>query len=105
MPLSDEEIRDLKAKHGNELRAVESGDATLVFRKPKRQEYDHWFERREQTPQRAALEFAQQCLVSPDFASFMAALNDKPAILSSNGGVLDALLDMAGLGGATQKKL
>lgn len=106
MPLTDTEIAALKEKHGQHLAAVTVADGSvLVFRKPKRQEYDHWFEKRESAPQSAARELAQQCLVFPGYDALLSTLDSSPAVLSGNGGIMDALLDLAGLGGATQKKL
>jgi hypothetical protein len=103
--LTDEQIAQFKSQHGPHLAAVDVGDAVLVFRKPKRQEYDRWFEKRGESPPTAARELAQQCLVHPSFPELMTVLDDKPAVLSGGDGILDAILELAGLGVSTQKKL
>ena len=103
-PLTEEQIKEFKAKHG-QLAAVTIGETTLVFRKPKRQEYDAWFEKRDEAPAQAALQLAQQCLVQPTYPEMLAALDDQPFALQGADGIMSALLDLAGLGSVSRKKL
>lgn len=103
--LDDAKIADLKAKHPELIGVQAASGDTLVFRKPKRLEYDQWFDARDKGSQ-AALGLAQQCLVYPERAELLAALDAQPALLMCRGGILDAITDLAGAdGGATAKKL
>jgi hypothetical protein len=103
--LDNAKIQELKAVH-KELVLIETKSGIdLVFRKPKRLEYDQWFDAREKGSQ-AALSLAQQCLVHPSPQEFMEALEDTPGILMCKDGVVDAITDLAGAdGGASKKKL
>lgn len=97
--LTEEEIAELKAKHGDPLRAVEALNAWLVFRKPTRHEYDRYTDKLtgDQAKMRsAAWELAQACIVAPDKAALTAAMDAEPTILIAD--ILPALNDMAGDG-------
>lgn len=105
--ISEQKVIELKSKHGDELIEVEAADGTsLVFRKPRRQEYDRWFDTREDKGSAAARELATACLVEPGYEAFIAVLDRQPAFLMCKGGVLDAITDLAGFaGGSKPKKL
>lgn len=102
--LDDAKIQELKSQH-KELIAVRTSDGQdLVFRKPKRLEFDQWFDNRNETS--AGLSLAQQCLVYPTLQEFMGVLDERPGILMCKNGVVDSITDMAGAdGGASSKKL
>lgn len=104
--LTEDKIAELKTQH-KELVCVRTQDGhDLVFRKPKRLEYDQWFDQRNTTP--AGLSLAQQCLVFPSPQEFMAVLEERPGVLMCNQGVVDSITDLAGGDGgtsATSKKL
>lgn len=68
----------------------------FVFRKPKRQEYNRWFDKRRDAPTEAATELAQSCLVHPERAEYIAALDKRPALLMQDQGFLDVCTDLAG---------
>jgi hypothetical protein len=93
--LDEKKIHELKAAHGKDLTVIEVDGTQLVFRKPKRQEYDHWFDNRDKGSS-AARELAQATLVYPDREAFIAALDAQPARLSGRNGILDAIVDLAG---------
>lgn len=105
--LDEKLVMDLKGKHGNDLVAVQCHDGShLIFRKPKRQEYDRWFDRRAENGSVAARELAQSTLVYPERDGMMAVLDAQPALLMCKNGILDAVTELAGLGGdAVAKKL
>ncbi len=105
-PLTPEKIQELKATH-KELICIElpTGEQ-LVFRKPKRLEFDLWSDSREKGSQ-AGRELAQTCLVYPTNQEFMAVLEENAGILMCKNGVVDSITDMAGADGSalTAKKL
>lgn len=98
MQLSEETIEDLKQKHGDKLIAVssKSGDV-LVFRAPKRLEYDRWMDTREEKGTVAAVTLAKQTIVHPGRDELMRVLEEQPAILMCKGGIFDAISMLAGL--------
>lgn len=103
--LEDAKIAELKSQYPDIVGLQTANGTVLVFRKPKRLEYDQWFDAREKGSQ-SALGLASQCLVYPDRPGMMAALDAQPALLMCRGGILDAITDLAGMeGGATTKKL
>lgn len=103
--LDDAKIQELKATHKNLVCIETQTGASLVFRKPRRLEFDQWFDQRDKGSQ-AGLSLAQQCLVYPTPQEFMAALEDAPGVLMCRDGVVDAITDLAGAdGGASKKKL
>jgi hypothetical protein len=104
MPQLDEaKIAELKSQN-KDLVAIEAGGNHLVFRKPRRLEFDQWFDKRNETS--AGLSLAQQCLVFPTAQEFMATLEDRPGILMCSKGIVDSITDLAGMdGGASAKKL
>lgn len=93
--LDDKKIAELKDAHGQDLTLVQAGSTQLVFRKPKRQEYDAWFDKRDNGTQ-PARELVQACLVYPEREGFIAALDARPALLMARGGPLDAVVKLAG---------
>jgi hypothetical protein len=103
--IDDAKIQELKAKY-KDLIAVQASDGTtLVFRKPKRLEFDQWWDNREKGSQ-TGLSLAQQCLVHPTQQEMMATLEETPGLLMCRNGVVDSITDLAGAdGGATSKKL
>lgn len=105
--IDDAKIAELKAKF-KDLIAVQAPDkSVLVFRKPKRLEYDQWFDNRTKGSQ-YGLALAQQCLVHPTAQEFVAVLDEYPGILMCPDGIVDAISDMAGFddaGSVTKKKL
>jgi hypothetical protein len=94
--LTDEQITELKAKHGSELAAVEGPTGTLVFKKPTRLVFDKWYDAQLDKSSRsaAARELAQNCLVFPEYALFIAALEAEPSLLGAE--VLQACLLLSG---------
>lgn len=100
MALTAEKEAELVSKHGEgNLWLVSAPNATLVFRRPTRVEYDRWFDKtnkKDQSPTVAARELAQAALVFPGADEFRAALDQRPALLMCKGGILDNLTDMAG---------
>ena len=89
-------ISQLKSAHGDELGAVEYDGTMFVFKKPKRQEYNRWFDKRRDAPSEAASELTQSCLVHPAREAFIAALDKRPALLMQEQGFLDVCTDLAG---------
>lgn len=105
--LNDDQIADLKAKHGDNLMQVIAPDGSVcVFRAPKRGEYDRWFDKRDGGSS-VSRELAQSCLVYPDRDGMIAVLDKYPALLVGKGGFVDTITDMAGMttAGAESKKL
>ncbi len=103
--LDNAKIAELKAAHKDLIHIQTQAGSDLVFRKPKRLEFDQWFDARDKGSQ-SGLSLAQQCLVYPTPQEFMAALEDTPGILMCKDGVVDAITDLAGAdGGASKKKL
>jgi hypothetical protein len=71
--LDEKKIAELKAEHGSDLAGVQAADGTvLVFRKPKRVEYDRWFDRRAENPTTSARELATCTIVYPDSGTMVA---------------------------------
>lgn len=107
--LDEATIEKLKLSHGHHLALVTtSTGAELVFRKPKRQEYNAWYDKAQSDPSAAAYSLALQCIVHPGQEALTLALDSQPALLQQPNGVLDAITDLAGLGvkeNAPQKKL
>jgi len=104
--LDEKTILDLKSKHGEDLASIDCPDGTqLVFRKPNRMEYERWFDKRTDQPTKSARELCATTHVWPEGA-FQAAYERWPAILTSVGGMLDAVTILAGMaaGEATQPK-
>lgn len=101
--LTEEQIAELKSHH-KELIAFEVNGQPLVFRKPKRLEFDQWFDKRSES--NAGLSLARQCLVFPTAQEFMAVLEERPGVLMCREGIVDSITDLAGAdGGITAKKL
>lgn len=97
MPLDEKTILALKAQHGEDLAAITLPDETqLVFRKPNRMEYERWFDKRTEQPTKSARELCSTTHVWPEGA-FQAAYDKWPAILTSVGGMLDAVTILAGM--------
>lgn len=95
--LTEAQVTELKAKHGDALACVEGPTGPLVFKKPSRLVYDKWRDKHVgggegQTAN--ARELAQACLVFPEFSAFMATIDAEPALLM--GEVLEAILSLAG---------
>lgn len=96
--LTSETVQELKAKFGQNLRAVRAEKHTLVFRKPSRGEYDRW---RDQLAQdrsqisRVDRELAKACCVWPSEQAFDEVLEDQPATLGAD--IIPALTSLAGL--------
>ncbi len=107
--LDDATIEQLKNTHGKQLAMVSTSTGSdLVFRKPKRQEYNAWNDKAQAEPSTAAYNMALQCIVHPGQEALTAALDAQPALLLQSNGVLDAITDLANLGvkeTAPQKKL
>lgn len=103
--LDEAKILELKSKHPNLVAVRASNGTELVFRMPKRLEFDQWHDNREKGSQ-PGLSLARQCLVYPAQDEMIAALDDQPALLMCKDGIVDAITDLAGAdGGASQKKL
>lgn len=105
--IDEKTIADLKSVHGKLGVVTSSTGGELVFRKPKRAEYDRWFDSREESPTKAARELAQSCLVHPDREGMISALDEQPALLMCGNGIIDTLTDLAGVStaNAAQKKI
>lgn len=101
--LDQAKIAELKAAH-SDLICIEVQDGQqLVFRKPKRLEFDQWFDNQAKGSQ-AALSLAQQCLVYPTPQEFMAALEKYPGVLTCKSGIADSITDLAGADGSVVSK-
>lgn len=86
-------IDELKEKHGDKLSLV----AGVVFRKPKRGEWDRYTDKLladKNQMSRAARELAASCVVWPNQETMNAALEDRPALLLNQ--FLSCLTEMAG---------
>lgn len=100
-------IDDLKAKHTN-LSLLTIDGMEFVFRTPTRPEFDRYMDSdKSQKGSAVARELAASVLVYPERNDLIATLDRKPGALLAKGGVLDTILDMAGLNEdvATAKKL
>ncbi len=96
--LTPDKIAELKSAHGPELAAVTGPTGVLVFKKPERAVYDKWLDHYNGEPlNRAATtrELAQNTLVFPDYAGFIAAIDREPALLM--GEILGAITLLAGV--------
>lgn len=101
--LDQAKIAELKAAHPD-LICIEVQDGQqLVFRKPKRLEFDQWFDNQGKGSQ-AALGLAQQCLVYPTPQDFMTVLEKYPGVLMCKNGIADSITDLAGADGSTTSK-
>lgn len=106
MKLTEEKVQELKSTHGPELICIETSDGQqMVFRKPRRLEFNQWYDN--QVKGTAAAEsLARQCLVFPGDQEFMAVLEKFPGVLMCKNGIADNLTDMVGAdGSASAKKL
>jgi hypothetical protein len=112
--LTDSQVTDLKAKHGDKLSALECESGDLVFRKPKRADYERFINEVGSDKNKlvtAGRNLARSCLVfpevegKPDTSAFEAALDEQPGLLLS--AILPAVHEMAGgaEGSAEVKKL
>lgn len=102
--LTDAKIAELKTAH-KDLVCIEIGGHQLVFRKPKRLEFDQWLDSTA-TKSQAALALSQQCLVFPTPQEYMAVIEEYPAVVSCKAGIVDTVTDLAGAdGGVSAKKL
>ncbi len=106
MPISQKQIDELKAQHGDTLIGVVVGiDDTFIFKRPSRADFDRWYDSDRKVA--AARELTQACLVYPDRDSYIATLDKMPGVLMCNSGFLDAVVNSAGFqqGSVTLKKL
>jgi hypothetical protein len=95
--IPEDKVKELKEQHG-ELVCVTVGGSDLVFRRPNRTEYDRWFDQMQVSKEqssRHARELAKACRVYPDETGFDAAINLKPAALTTD--VINAVTELAGL--------
>lgn len=97
--LSQERIDAVKAKHGDQLVAVEALNDWLIFRKPSRHEYDRYVDKitaDKSNVRTAAWELAQSTIVDPvpGPAALSAAMDLEPAILLSD--IVPALNSLVG---------
>lgn len=90
-------IAQLKTEHG-QIGSIEMEEEGIVlyFRRPKRQEYDAWYELQSDSPVKAGRVLAESCIINGTRADLMAALEKKPAILTCGNGIVDLLTDLAG---------
>jgi malonyl CoA-acyl carrier protein transacylase len=103
--ISEQQIAELKSKHGPDLVLVPVGDADLVFRKPTRHEYDRWFDKMQVdkgSSSAHAREMAQATLVHPGKDELSSALDAQPGMLTTT--IIDAITDLAGLGAKSAVK-
>ena len=95
--LTEEQIVELKAKHGDKLAAVQCSAGDVVFKPAIRAAYDKWRDKHFAEPLTQsdnARELCQGCLVSPTWAEFKALLDTMPALLMK---CTDAIGELAGL--------
>lgn len=95
---SEEQIAAWKREHGD-LVCIRSEAGALVFRKPKRVEWDSYTDKmgaNNGERSKHSRELAQSCLVHPDAAGMRAIFDERPALLLNE--VIDALGDLAGYG-------
>lgn len=103
--ISEQQIAELKSKHGPDLVLVPVGDVDLVFRKPTRHEYDRWFDKMQVdkgSSSAHAREMAQATIVLPGLDGLAAALDSKPGMLTTT--IIDAITDLVGLGAKSAVK-
>lgn len=103
MALSAEKIAQLKQAHGPLMSVEIEGGADLVFKQPSRAEYDRWVDSKVAGGPATinARQLAQSCLVEPTYDQFIEILAARPSLLLNE--VLDALLELAGVGGDNAK--
>lgn len=97
--LTEEQVAKLKSVHPVLIALETKSGHQLVFRKPKRIEFDQYFDKRakdEGSVSQHALSFAQQCLVYPTPQEFLAVLEETPFLLMCAKGVIDSLTDLSG---------
>lgn len=103
--LDAKKVAELKAAHGESLIGVQDKDGTvLVFRKPKRIEYERWLVRSEKDANSAGRELAKACLCHPNEDGLDAVLDKYPALLRRNGGIIASIIDLAGVEGEVESK-
>ncbi len=103
--LSEEQIADLKAKHGARLEMIsdESGDLEVVVKPPPEAEWDRFTTMLlddEQKP-RAMKTLVRSCVVYPEAAELKRLIAEQPGIVSTIGGQLS---EMAGASRAVSRK-
>lgn len=99
--LTKEKIEELKGKHGNApMMAV---DDSIVFKRPARAEYDRWVDAKVAGGSASvnARQLAQSCIVHPTWDEFITILEARPTLLLNE--CLDAMLELAGVGGEASK--
>lgn len=101
--LDDKLISDLKDKHGDISSIEFAGGIEAVFKKPPRQEYNRWYNKRDEDQSGSALILANACLVHPTYQELVQLLDKEPAMLMCKGGVIDAITDLAGVPGDSKK--
>lgn len=103
MALSEQQVQDLKLKHGDRLSSIDSPDGdTLVFRAPSQQEFDRWLDTQQSRSLPASAngrQLAGSCLVYPEGPAAKAILERFPGMLAGKGGIVDMLTDMVGMTG------
>lgn len=105
--MTEQEEQKLKSEHGEIVIANFPNGTQCVFKRPSRAAFDMWMDSKDKDVARsaAARQLAQACLVQPDYAGFLAALEGCPGALSGTDGILDELVRMAGgLGGVVTLK-
>jgi hypothetical protein len=101
--LTEAKIQELKTQFADLVCVKSPAGSELVFRKPKRLEFDQWFDNRDKGTT-AALSLARQCLVYPSAEEFMAELEACPFLLMCKSGVVDSITDLAGADGEVSSK-
>lgn len=101
--LTESKILELKQAHGAKLCAIVIGEIECVFRKPRRVEYDRWYNKYSdgKDKSQASLELALSTLVFPSQAEFKAALDEEPAALTTR--VDTEIIKLAGAAAAEGK--
>lgn len=105
MSISDKQIEDLKAKHG-EIFGVEDSEGNLfVFKRPSRADFDRWYDSEKKSQD--GRELVQSCLVHPTRDDLISALDKSPGLLQCRNGFVDAAVKAANFteASATLKKL
>lgn len=97
--MDDSKISELKAKHKKLTMITTEDGSEFVFRAPSRIEFNVWFAARENSELDAGQMLAQSTLIFPqDFGAVTKVLEDEPALLMRPGGILDSIVELAGLG-------
>ncbi len=107
MTISDKQVEELKARHGDNLVGLTASDGTtLVFKRPSRSDFDRWVDGQGRGTE-AARELAQSCLVYPDRDGMISLLDRLPGVLMCHNGILDTITKSAGYesGTTSVKKL